>query len=139
MKEKWIKWDPFSGLSGSYYIESIKESSEGLEIILADSGINAENKKNKIVMKFSCRVTSYRSTDEASRVSLFESLSKQHGTDFYAKWKFFKVENSEYLDWLSKESCEYTDFLNLKHYVIIDDDSLLDIASMCDPDFEIIK
>jgi hypothetical protein len=49
----------------------------------------------------------------------------------------FIVENSEYLDWVSKESYDTSVMVDMKHYAIVDSDMMVDVISESEP--KIIK
>ena len=46
MTEEWSKWEPLQGLANKYYVDSISEIMEDLEIILSDA--NDRSKKLRI-------------------------------------------------------------------------------------------
>jgi len=139
MKEDWIQWKPLNELNDKYYIELLKDSTNGLEIILAYANRNTKNKRDKIKVNFGFHAESYRFSDEHCRLELFRRLEKHYGNEFYAKWNYFKVENSEYINWLNKESGRLTENMNLKHYVFMDSDTVLDVIAKCEPEFDLIK
>lgn len=126
MSEKWIRWEPIEGLLANYDIDAILDLEEGLKIIL-----KCDQKQVNVFFKNGA--ASYIKTDETLRCYLIGSLSKQYGRDFYASWTFFKVENSEYLQWLEEQSCTISQGYDLQHFVFMTDDSILDVATSGEP------
>ena len=134
MQEQWIKWEPLQGLSEKYYIDCIVDSIEDFSVLLSDYN---NEKKIKIIFKNS--VDAYRSTDESYRLKTINDLDKEHGLDFYVKWSFFKVLNSDYIKWLSQESFKISDYSSFTHFSIVAADSILDIVTNYEPRIEFIN
>ncbi len=133
---KWTRWDPLDELNCEYCITSIKDDINGLEIIFT----HIEEKKSDAKIIFhSGSVESYRVCDEHCRLELLRKLKEKYGGEFYAKWNYFKVVDSEYLKWLSKESDTITDYLEVQHYVLMDQDIVLDVVATVEPKIEVIK
>ena len=139
MVGKWTKWKPLSVLDNKYYIKSIKDDEDGFEIILAYYENKPEKERDKIKVIFSGPIESYRYCDEHCRLALLRKLDEKYGNGFYVKWRYFTVEDSEYLKWLNKESDGITEHLGVKHYVFIDNDCILDVVAAYKPEFEFIK
>ncbi len=143
MTEKWTRLEPISGLDMRYNIKSIIDNVDGFEIILSDFRASSKDEKDNIKVKFKYGVSAYRCTEEGLTLNLLNLLGEQYGTDFYTKWNFFKVDNSEYIKWLVNEYAgfddEYANLIGLKHYAFIDNDFILDVIAKYEPDFEFIK
>ena len=133
LKEKWIKWEPLNGLSCNYYIESITDNLNGFEIIM----IEEQDSNTKLKIKFEASVDAFRDTDESFRSKLLLYLNTNYSD--ISKWCFFKVENSEYINWLSEQSLGIIDSLKCTHFVFITYNSVLDVATTYEPKFEFIK
>lgn len=134
-QEQWVQWQPASNLGHKYYIDSIIDSREGFRIILSE----AENESNKIYVTFKNSVDAYRSTDESYRLKIMDDLGKKYGKDFYTGWTFFKVTNSEYINWLSAQSCGWSDELSFVHYSFVAADSIVDVVTNYEPDIEFVN
>lgn len=129
MQEQWTRWEPVSGLAAKYYADSIVETAQdGLRIILSD----AQDERKKVLIVFPRPVQAYRNTNESFASRIINELDDRYGSDFYAKWTFFKVANSAYLTWLSEEIGEQAD-LRLKHFSFIVIDSVIDILDPHEP------
>lgn len=135
MKEKWTQWKPISNLSNKYYIESIINDATGLTIMFVDS----INKLAKLKMVFENGIDAFRITNETFILSTISYLNEKYGDQFYAEWTFFKVENSEYLKFLSEQSGRISDSYGVKKYSIITDEDSLDIVSTYEPKFLLIN
>lgn len=129
MQEKWIKWEPISGLGKKYYIESITERVEDkFNMILFDS-----DTKKKVLISFPHGIDAYRSTDESFTLAIINYLGKTYGIEFYGDWTFFEVKNSEYLKWLSEKSYGISEDYGLRHFCILGVDSVIDMACTYEP------
>lgn len=126
MQERWIRWEPIEGLLANYDIDAILDTQEGLKVIL-------ECDQKKVSVFFKNGAASYIKTDETLRSYLIGTLSKEYGSSLYANWTFFKVENSDYLRWLSAQSCSISDYYQLNHFSFMTDDSILDVATSGEP------
>ncbi len=135
MLEDWIKWEPAAGLSKKYYIDSILDDVEKFEVTLS----SAENEIKKIKVIFEDSVYSHCRTNESFRVKIIYDLDKKYGTDFYGDWTFFKVTNSSYLQWLSRQSTTISNSRNLVHFSFVAVDSILDVINVSDPKIEFIS
>src|SRR5437764_1064226 len=127
MQEKWTRWEPIIGLSKKYHSKLISNSySRGFRINLAD-----ENDK-RVSILFSGSVISYRVTSESHIFNTLTFLEANYETKFYSEWTFFKIENSEYLDWAKKQLIA-EDYLQLTHLCILADDLMLDFITTYEP------
>lgn len=132
---QWERWEPIKNLNDKYYIESITDTLNGLNIILFEM----DDRKKKIQLLFKNGVFSYRVTDEGLRMNLIGLLDNQYGGNFYGYWTFFKVIDSPYLQWLSQESCETSDAISLKHFCLVAADSIMDIIHSKEPEVILLE
>jgi len=130
--EKWIKWEPITNLSDTYYIDSIIDDCDGLKIVLSES----KNEHNKLSIIFESSVDFYAKTDETFVGSIINELNQLYGTKFYSEWTFFKRINSDHIQQLSKQSYGIADSRNLIHFSIIATDSILDVIAAYEPKIE---
>ncbi|MFC4075493.1 hypothetical protein [Salinithrix halophila] len=133
MKEIWERWMPTNDLSPKYYVDSLTDSIDGLKIYLSDS--RDEKKKAEVI--FDCSVHAYRSTDEGFMLKTINNLDKQHGTHFYSGWTFFKVKNSDYMQWLVNSSFEIALSEELIHFSFLAVDSVVDVIAAYEPKIKI--
>ena len=132
MKEKWIQWKPLDILSQKYSMESMLDNATQLKIILSEE----DNKKNKIVILFENLPTSYKYTNKILTHALIHNLKQKHEINFYDKWTLFKIENSNYIKWLSKQSATISDSFPFIHFSILGTNCLLDIVASYEPKVE---
>lgn len=126
--EIWSRWEPdVPNLACKYYIASICYNYEDFRVILEEEGGD-----HKIELLFSA-ISSFCITDEGRRLKLYDKLSDSYGTDFYRSWTFFKVEQSEYLKWLSIQSYEISDICKVQHFALLGIESVLDIRPLLKP------
>lgn len=129
MQEQWVKWQPINNLANKYYVEFISETMDCLTIVLCEEKCN----ERKVKIIFESSVICYRKTDETFALEKISELNKHYGMEFYGYWTFFKVYNSEYLQWFSEQSGTLSDGYLLKHFCIITSDLLFDIATTSEP------
>lgn len=132
MNEIWERWEPVDGLSRKYHVESIQDDMNIFRVRLYDEYFS--DKRVDII--FQDQVDAYRRTDETLRSQVVLDLRRQHDKSFYATWTLFKVTNSQYIKWLSEESCTISDHMPLIHFVILAADSLVDIVTTYEPKVE---
>jgi hypothetical protein len=124
-----------SGLSQSYYIDSISNNEEGFKIVLSESN----NKEKKLLVIFENSVDCYRSTNESYTGIIIRELNEKYGKDFYVDWTFFKIIDSEHLKWLSEKSGGLSNTCPLQHLVFFSVDELLEVICTYEPIFEFIN
>jgi hypothetical protein len=137
MVEQWSRWEPMQNIAKKYQVVSLSDEimNDGKFIIVLS---DMQNKKKGLQVIYEKGVRAFKVTYESFRQKLFYDLHQKYGSDFYGSWTFFKVENSEYIKWLHEQSYAWSDAFRLEHLSIFATDSIIDIASNCDPKFEFI-
>ena len=130
--EKWFKWEPSVNLKPNYDVISINDNMDHLKILLF-----SVDRKQKMSVIFGSS-WAHKKSYESFRMHLIAQLSERYGDEFYTKWSFFKIENSNYLNWLSAESSGWTDMLNLNHFVIMGIDFIVDVVATEEPTFKFL-
>ena len=128
MKEKWTRWEPIVNLSKNYYSESLIDTPDGFKLHLFDES------GKKILVSFPNSVFAYRSTDDSFIYETLGFLEKNYETKFYSEWAFFEIENSEYLEWLKRQSGEMYEAYGLRHFCIFTINAMIDIANDSEPE-----
>jgi hypothetical protein len=95
--EKWSRWEPITGLTARYYVDGVVDTIDELIVRL----VSDQDQSIGVEVVFDS-AWAYRLTNESFRLSLIYQLGLKYGEDFYTKWAFFKVDESDYLDWLSR-------------------------------------
>lgn len=126
--EEWNYWKPIQELSGKYYIDFLAISEERLMIQLSN-----ENKVQKVEFIFDGTIDAYRYTNESFCFTIFAELSEKYGDDFYQNWSFFKIINSNYLQWLSKKSGTWANEFSFMHFCILGGDEVIDVLARYEP------
>jgi len=80
-----------------------------------------------------------RCVDEGVGFALFTNLSAKYGQQFYSAWPFFKVKNSDFLNWLSIRSGGVSDNYGLTHFVIKGANTILDVVASYEPEFKVLE
>lgn len=128
MQEKWTRWEPSANLSKKYYSKAITDiADDGFRIQLFDRD------GKKVLVSFPISVEAYRSTDDSFVYDTLDFLDKNYGTEFYAEWTFFKIENSEYLKWMKKQSGEMFECYQLQHFCIFTINCMIDVITNYEP------
>jgi len=134
-KERWSRWLPLNNLAKNYYLDSISDDIQELKFVLSE----ANNEKRKLHITFDNSVYSYRTNYETFRLKLIYNLDKLYGSEFFINWPLFKIHNSEYLQWFSKQSHGKIDSLPLTHFAILSVESFIDILAEREPKVELIE
>lgn len=130
----WSKWEPIGGLANKYHLLDIVLNSNGLSIRL----INNEE-KSKVTIDFKESVWSYRMIDEGFMLLTENHLYSKYGSDFYLNWSFFKVSESDFLNWIATQSFNISTKLHLKQFSILNFDDCIDIVAGYEPEVSLSK
>jgi len=124
-------WEPLlSKLRKDFYLESvINNYYDGFNVIIGDH----DDKKKKIHIKFKFGVFCYRETCELFAFEMQKDFL-QEGSSFY------KVINSNYIQWLSGVSKGISDAMqpNMQHFVIFSEDYTLEILDSGEPEITFV-
>jgi len=134
MHEQWVQWRPVGQLAPQYYMTALIDDVTGFYIRLGESNNNPRG----LFITFEHSIGAYRITDEGDRAAKLLYLHDTYGHDFFAKWSFFTVVNSEYLEWISQEAAGIFDAKSTKHLVLITENVIIDIVSSYEPKIELI-
>ena len=134
MHEQWTQWRPIEQLAPKYYMTALIDDVTGFYVRLGES----KNNPRGLFITFEDSIGAYRITDEGDCARKLLYLNDTYGHDFFAKWSFFKVVNSEYLEWISQEAGGIFDPKSTEHLVVITENSMIDMVSRCEPKIEII-
>lgn len=112
----------------NYEVISVSQSCEGTKIILEGNTYTLE-------IQF-CSADSLRITDEGGRLRTYNEVeSVQEYRKNFIGWPLFTVDNSEFLNWLIKESAGfYVDYI---HYAIMTVNDVVDIAAVFPPEITV--
>jgi len=125
MNEIWTQWKSVENLAQQYEIDSVVDTMDSFKIVLSEM----DNPQKRLEVCFDSGVDAYRLTDESYWLNSLNKLDKKYGVDFYGYWTFFKVENSAYLSWLSKESFEISDSRAFVHFAFLAVNSILEVIA----------
>lgn len=132
--EQWVRWKPLQELSGRFLVDDLHMSHVGVRILLI-----SENNDIKIEILFDGPTYAYRCTNESLCFGIFPSLGVRYGHDFYANWSFFKINNSDYLQWVASKTTGSIDDYTLDHFCIIGNNDVFEILSRYEPLIKIIS
>jgi len=132
--EEWARWEPLQGLSGGFSIKELQMSHVGVRIVLFN-----ENSGIKIEIWFDGPTYAYRCTNESLCFGIFPALGVRYGHDFYIKWSFFKISNSEYLEWVASKTTGSIDDYPLDHFCIVGNDEIIDVLANYEPSVRVIE
>ncbi len=135
--EIWEKWVPVEGIFSRFYIDTIENNTEGVFITLKNN-----NLKKSIEIIFDGSMYSDCVTQRDGFLKKISELKKKYGTVFCNDWSLFKVENSDYLQWLKEESYgvyagdgEY----KMRHFVILGSNLIFEILAPYEPTVQFVE
>lgn len=121
--EKWTKWNPIDSISQRLDFISFLYDENGILIRLRDLASNSD-----FELRYES-VFSFRNTDEGRRLKLLSVLTENYGDAFYKEWSIFKVESSEYIEWLNEETYGMYEHYETEHHVYITPNDILEILT----------
>ncbi|WP_427340828.1 hypothetical protein [Caloranaerobacter sp. DY30410] len=133
MNEIWSRWKEELRLPKKLVLDSLIDNIDGL--ILKFSDEDDEGLQVKVV--FEDHVLSYRNRDEGEFLRKFKYLGDTYGDKFYSNWSFFQVKNSEYIQWFNEENFGIHQNEDIRHYVFITVNDVVEILSVYEPKIEI--
>lgn len=122
LPEQWVQWNPQPGLAKMYILKNFVDDVNSFEIFFVD----ALDVSKKIRVIFEAGGLVYRQTKISFKKKTLRALREQHGQDFL-DWTFFKVNNSSYVQWLTKQACEIYPANDFAHFVFLTGDSILEV------------
>lgn len=119
------KWKPFEAADfpADIQVEALHDDYEGFRVIVK-GGISSEVYK----IDFSDLYLGYRNFDESERLKFINSFPKD-----LRGWSLFLLTDSEFINWLTKESLEILSKDELKHFVIFTGDDIIEVLTLKDP------
>ena len=135
MKEKYIYWKISDIVADDYSVKTIVYGREGIAILLESL---EDREKDIIRLNFGASIDLYRVCDEGVRQKLYEQLDSFLGPEWPMYGRRFLVENSQLIKWIQEESGYLKDF-DLKHFVLMNNDSVFDIVTRCITEIEYLQ
>lgn len=85
-------------------------------------------------------VLSFRQCDEGDRLKTMQYLLGTYGGDYFVKWPFCIVKNSNYYKWLDDEKYNilYSEDM-VKHFCIVTSNDVVDLLVFEEPKLQIIN
>lgn len=135
-KESMTTWLPVKNFSHDFFIQSIIYDKHGLTINLTETN----NRNRKLIMIFKEGVKYYRTTDEWLSINALQgNINVTDDAKKNGCLPMFKVTNSEYLQWASKQLQGIDDHMHLTHFAISTIEVTLEILCWYEPHVEIIE
>lgn len=129
MEEKWKVWTPIKNLKSRYWIDSLTDNKHGFKILLEPE----DQDSHKLEINFKDSVYVYRKIDESYIGKILFKVQEKHGPIIKNNC-FFKIEKSDFLTFLSSSSGGWSDAIPMIHFVILEENSLLDIVADYEPE-----
>lgn len=131
--EQWISWQPLEGMHGVYHLDDFYDNPHCFRLMLY-----GDQDDRKIEVLFPRGVLAYRWTDESFRlVSIYDTHKRSDAME-YNPWPFIKVEHSSYIQELTQAAEEEIDTAPLKHFLFIDEDQLVDVIALDEPQIRFV-
>lgn len=134
MTERWMRWHPRNIPEKLYQISEIHDDITELRLLL----VAEDDTSLRIWVVYDQMICAYRSTDESFSLKRLGELHKTLGLSFYSNWTFFQVSRSTYIAWLEAESLGEFFANEYKHFVFMDENSIVDVVSASEPRFEFV-
>lgn len=125
--ENWIKWHPIENLSENYFIETMYMEDGNLIVNLFCSRTN-----NRLTFIFK-NILAYRSVEEGYRLTIPNYFTQDTGQNLYGCWTFFKVCNSNYVQWLTEQVSHKINLSQVIHFGIASANCIVDIITCNEP------
>ena len=126
---EWEKWIPLESIPARLYKDSLIDDGDSPRIIVSD-----ETEGQKYSFLFDGLLLSYRNSDEGSRIRMLEHLDKHYAHLEYGNWTLFKIKNSSYLEWFTRESLKrYEGIVEVGYYVFLTSNDVIEVLSVDAP------
>jgi len=122
--QRFRHWVPGRNVPSRMFVESLKDDSEGLHVLLRGEGEGAPT----LHLLFEA-VVAYRSINESYRLATWRSIESQRPLT-----TLLIVENSRWVDWLVRESGGVLQAEQLTHFAIYSLEDCIDIVTEFEPD-----
>ena len=116
-------YDKYEGL---YYCEALHDDNEGFRIILEH-----ESGKGPLLKVTFGKFLAYRNIDESNRLKLWNEHK-----DIAEKHTFYEVENSIWVKWFVNENKGKYESSEIKHYMILTSQDVIEVLSYDEPQIE---
>jgi len=119
METKSKNYKPIFDIKKKVFLDALVDDYSGLSLYFS---FNDATEKFKI---FFDSYISFRNSDESER---FNSLAKMDKNVY-----FFEAYHSEYIEWITNESQGIRSSENLKHFIFITDNDIIEVLSLHKP------
>jgi len=128
MKEIWKVYRDDIIPTGKYEVISVSQDYEGTKVVL-------EGNECSVEILFGS-VDSLRITDEGRRLRTYNEVEsiQEYRTNFNGL-PLYTVENSEFVEWIAKESAGF--YTDSTHYAIMTIDDIVDIVALFPPEVSV--
>jgi len=127
MQEEWVKIGVDLIPKGRFIVTSLVQDADGVKIALDDE-------KTSVEIFFDGIPSMLRSSTEGIRMRTWgEVQTKYKDKSFFRNWFLFMVRKSSLTKWVTEESCNYYDTVELRHFCIVTSEELIDIIASFDP------
>lgn len=124
MQENWFVYGEKEISIDCYEVIEIIQNSDGTRIKL-------DGEKHHIEIEFGF-VDSLRTTDEGRRIRTYNEIDAiQTYRENFIGYPLYKVENSEYIQWIEKESAGFC--IGVSHYTVMTENDIVDVISSFPP------
>lgn len=124
-QEVYERWDPVQGVPSRMYCDAIHDDHEGFRILLRPEDPTCSTLR----IRFEGAI-GYRNVNESYRQRTWSRF------DGEGLGSLFCVANSDWVDWIKKESAGVLDNSNVVHYAILTDEDCIEVVSEFPPDVE---
>ena len=127
-KEKWLKWEPLSGIMATFYLKNLKYEQNLLTLEAQDE----TNDSTPIFVIHFHNFLTFRSMFEGDKLidsydydeAIVEMTKEKR---YYCSWSLFRVENSHYIEWFRQQNIGINQDIGIVHYSIFTPHDLIEV------------
>lgn len=128
LNEQWSRWEPQSNLATQYILENFVD---GLDCKFEITLTEALTPHKKLLVKFEHNPYMYKNSNIEYKQKTLKTLQELLGQDF-TNWAFFKVSNSNYIEWVVRHASGIYEANKFIHFVFVTRNSMIEIIDFTD-------
>ena len=124
--EQWERWNSPELVADDYELKSLVQDWEGLTLVFL-------GRKTEVTIVYHEQLLSFRSCDEGDRWKTVDTVLADHGGHFFRGWLAYKVSESDYASWFSRETFGSTAVDKILHLSFVTANDIIDVLSLREP------
>lgn len=120
------RWNSHELVADDYELKSLVQDLEGLTLVFL-------GRKTEVTLVYREQLLSFRSCDEGDRWKTVDTVLADHGKHFFRGWLAYKVSESDYASWFSRETFGSTTTDEILHLAFVTANDIVDVLSLREP------